>query len=117
MGSLEVKTLRDPNFSSASVSVYPTVPIGGWLKTAEATYSWSGLVGLLSKRVFATAISGSTERSFMKIVVDSETDRVVGVHMCGDDAAEIMQGIAIAVKMGATKADFDATVGIHPTAA
>ena len=51
------------------------------------------------------------------VIVDSASDRVVGVHMVGEDSAEIMQGIAIAVKMGATKADFDATVGIHPTAA
>ena len=53
----------------------------------------------------------------MKLVVSSATDKVVGVHMMGPDAAEIMQGIAIAVKMGATKADFDAVVGIHPSAA
>ena len=53
----------------------------------------------------------------MKLVVDSKNDKVLGVHMVGPDSAEIMQGIAIAVKMGATKADFDAVVGIHPTAA
>ena len=62
-------------------------------------------------------LSGSPERSFMKIVVDAKSDRVVGVHMVGVDSAEIMQGVGIAVKMGATKADFDATIGIHPTAA
>ena len=53
----------------------------------------------------------------MKLIVDKPTDSVVGVHMMGPDCGEIMQGIAIAVKMGATKADFDATIGIHPTAA
>ena len=53
----------------------------------------------------------------MKLVVDAATDRVVGAHMVGADAPEIIQGIAIALKCGATKADFDATVGIHPTAA
>jgi glutathione reductase (NADPH) len=53
----------------------------------------------------------------MKLVVDAESDRVVGAHMVGADAAEIMQGIAIAIKAGATKSDFDATVGIHPSAA
>ena len=57
------------------------------------------------------------ERSFIKLIVDDETDRVLGLHMAGEDAAEITQGFAVAIKMGATKADFDATVGIHPTAA
>jgi len=53
----------------------------------------------------------------MKIIVCATTDKVVGVHMCGDDAPEIIQGIAIAVKAGLTKQDFDATIGIHPTSA
>ncbi|GAB4177442.1 MAG: glutathione-disulfide reductase [Thalassobaculales bacterium] len=62
-------------------------------------------------------LSGRDERSFMKLVVDRRSDRVLGCHMVGADAPEIIQGLAIAVKMGATKAQFDATVGIHPTAA
>ena len=62
-------------------------------------------------------LSGRDELSFMKLIVDKTTDIVLGVHMCGVDAPEILQGIGIAVKMGATKADFDATIGIHPTAA
>lgn len=53
----------------------------------------------------------------MKMLVDVATDKVVGVHMCGPEAAEILQGLAIAVKMGATKQDFDSTIGIHPSAA
>jgi len=57
------------------------------------------------------------ERTFMKLVVDQATQRVVGAHMIGPDAGEVIQGIAIAVKMGATKAQFDATLGIHPTVA
>jgi glutathione reductase (NADPH) len=55
------------------------------------------------------------QRSFMKLIVEAATDRVVGCHMVGDDAAELIQGLAVAVKAGATKAQFDATVGIHPT--
>jgi glutathione reductase (NADPH) len=62
-------------------------------------------------------ISGRDERTFMKLIVDDATDRVVGVHMMGPDAGEIIQGIAIALKAGATKATFDSTIGIHPTAA
>ncbi len=53
----------------------------------------------------------------MKLVVDRESDRVLGCHMVGADAAEIMQGIAIALKCGATKQQFDRTVGIHPSSA
>lgn len=62
-------------------------------------------------------ISGRQEKTVMKLVVDSETDKVLGASMCGPDAAEIMQGIAIALKCGATKAQFDSTVGLHPSAA
>lgn len=62
-------------------------------------------------------LSGRDEQSMMKLVVDRATDRVLGVHMVGTDAPEIIQGLAIALKCGATKAQFDATVGIHPTAA
>jgi glutathione reductase (NADPH) len=59
----------------------------------------------------------SEEKIFMKLVVDAASQKVVGAHMIGPDAGEIIQGIAIAVKMGATKAQFDSTIGIHPTAA
>jgi len=62
-------------------------------------------------------LSMSTERTLMKLVVDDATDRVLGVHMVGAEAGEIVQGFAVALKAGATKAAFDSTVGIHPTAA
>ena len=56
-------------------------------------------------------------RVYIKLIVDVATDRVVGCHMVGEHAAEIIQGIAIAIKAGATKANFDQTMGIHPTVA
>ncbi|MBX3607481.1 MAG: glutathione-disulfide reductase [Piscinibacter sp.] len=62
-------------------------------------------------------LSGAGERTFMKLVVDAASDRVLGLHMVGDEAGEIVQGFAVALQAGATKAQFDATVGIHPTAA
>jgi len=68
-------------------------------------------------RALKHTISGSDERTLMKMIVDKESDRVVGVHMVGADAGEIIQGIAVALKAGATKAVFDSTIGIHPTAA
>ncbi len=63
------------------------------------------------------SLTGSDEKTFMKLLVDNASDRVIGAHMVGEDAGEIIQGIAIAMKAGATKAQFDATIGIHPTAA
>jgi glutathione reductase (NADPH) len=62
-------------------------------------------------------LSDREEHTIVKVVVDASNDRVVGCHMAGHHAAEIIQGMAVAIKAGATKADFDATVGIHPTVA
>ena len=70
-----------------------------------------------SFRSLRHTLSGSEEKTFMKLVVDATSQRVLGVHMMGADAGEIIQGIAIALKCGATKAHFDSTIGIHPTAA
>lgn len=70
-----------------------------------------------SFRPLKNTISGNTERTLMKLLVDKASDRVVGLHMVGPDAGEIIQGFAVALKAGATKAVFDSTIGIHPTAA
>ena len=77
------------------------------VKTAETSF-WASPNHLLCN---------VDERTLMKLVVDQESDRVLGAHMVGADAGEICQGLGIALKMGATKADFDACVAIHPTAA
>lgn len=68
-------------------------------------------------RPMKATLSGRDTRSFMKLLVDGDSDRVVGCHIVGPDAGELIQVIGIAVKMGATKADFDATMAVHPTAA
>ncbi|MGH8688511.1 MAG: glutathione-disulfide reductase [Burkholderiales bacterium] len=70
-----------------------------------------------SFRALKLSLGAGEERTFMKLVVDAGSQRVLGAHMIGPDAGEVIQGIAIAVKLGATKAQFDATIGIHPTAA
>jgi glutathione reductase (NADPH) len=70
-----------------------------------------------SFRPMKATLSGRDTRVFMKLVVDGVTDRVVGCHIAGPDAGELIQVIGVAVKMGATKADFDATMAVHPTAA
>ncbi len=62
-------------------------------------------------------LSGKDERTLMKLVVNRDTDQVLGLHMVGPDAGEICQGMAIAMRLGATKKDFDQTIGIHPTSA
>ncbi len=68
-------------------------------------------------RPMKATISGRQERIYMKLVVDAQTDKVLGVHILGHDAGEIIQAVAIAVTMGATKADFDRTIALHPSAA
>ncbi len=68
-------------------------------------------------RPMKATISGRQERIYMKLVVDAQSDKVLGVHILGHDAGEIVQAVAIAVTMGATKADFDRTVALHPSAA
>ena len=62
-------------------------------------------------------VSGRKQETFIKLIVENRTDKVVGVHMVGPDAGEIIQGIAIALNAGATKSIFDKTIGIHPTTA
>ncbi len=68
-------------------------------------------------RALKHTLSGNPEKTFMKLVVDAASDRVLGVHMVGPEAGEIIQGMAVALQAGATKRVFDATIGIHPTAA
>jgi glutathione reductase (NADPH) len=63
------------------------------------------------------SLSGNLQRMYMKLLVDRKTDKVIGCHMAGQDAGEIIQGLAVAMQAGATKEDFDLTIGIHPTAA
>ena len=70
-----------------------------------------------SFRPLKHTLSGSQERMLMKLVVDAETDRILGCHILGPDAGEMAQFLAILLKMGARKADFDATIALHPSSA
>ena len=104
------------NVASAVFSQPPIASVG--LTEAEAKAAFGAITVFTSGfRAMKNTISGRGEKTFMKLIVDRASDRVVGAHMMGPDCGEIMQGIAVAIKAGATKADFDATVGIHPTAA
>ncbi|MBH8554177.1 glutathione-disulfide reductase [Nostocaceae cyanobacterium CENA357] len=89
------------------------------LTEAEAREKYGDAVKIYRTRFrpMYYTLAGKDEKTMMKLVVDQNTDKVLGAHMVGTSSAEIIQGVAIAVKMGATKANFDATVGIHPTSA
>jgi glutathione reductase (NADPH) len=95
---------RDPDWISRNAPLL--AGLGGEIDLYKATF-----------RPLKGTLSGRAERIRMKLVVDRRTDRVLGCHVLGPDAAEIVQMAAIAMRMGATKADFDATVALHPSAA
>ena len=96
----------DPNLAAVGLSEEAARARFGAVEIYKASF-----------RALKNSLSASGEKTFMKLVVDAASQRVLGAHMIGPDAGEIIQGIAIAVKLGATKAQFDATIGIHPTAA
>ena len=114
-------------------NVTPSPFDAGHVATAVFCHPNIGTVGVSEERareqfdairVYSTSfrpmkhtLSGRDARCLMKLIVDDASDRVVGAHMVGDDAGELIQGVAIAVRAGLTKADFDATIGIHPTSA
>jgi glutathione reductase (NADPH) len=107
----------DYDFIPTAVFCQPNIGTVGFTE-AEARNTFGDI------RLFKTSfkplkhtLSGRNERTFMKLIVDAATDRVVGAHMLGPEAGEIIQGIAIALRAGATKALFDTTIGIHPTTA
>jgi len=107
----------DYDFIPTAVFCQPTIGTVGF--TEEEARTRFGQIRLFksSFRPLKHTLSGRDEKAFMKIIVEAATDRVVGAHMVGPDAGEIIQGIAIAMRAGATKSIFDTTLGIHPTTA
>jgi glutathione reductase (NADPH) len=88
------------------------------LTEAEAREQYDGVDIYRSEfRALKQTLTSSPARTMMKLVVDRGSDRVLGLHMVGHEAGEITQGFAVAIKAGLTKAQFDDTIGIHPTAA
>jgi len=100
-------------------AVFSNPPIGTVGLSEDAARRRYGEIDIYQTRFrpMKNTLSGRAERTFMKLVIDAATDRVVGCHMLGPDAPEIIQGLAVAVKCGATKRQFDQTIGIHPSAA
>ena len=108
-----------PNHSDVPTAVFsqPTIGTCG-LTEAQAREQYADIdVYRSTFRPMKHTLTGRDEQSMMKLIVDRASDRVLGCHIVGQDAAEIMQGVGIAIKCRATKAQFDATIGIHPTAA
>ncbi|MEX1197182.1 MAG: glutathione-disulfide reductase [Pseudohongiellaceae bacterium] len=110
---------QGPDYSLVPAAVFSQPPLATVGQTEEQARERYDNVTVYRTRFthMRHSLSGRDEKVFMKLVVDSESDRVLGVHMQGPDAPEIMQGFAVALQAGATKAQFDATIGIHPTAA
>jgi glutathione reductase (NADPH) len=108
-------TMDYTNIASAVFSQPPVASVG--LTEEEARETHKVCLFITRFRAMKHTLTGREERTLMKLVVDKTTDKVLGCHMVGEDAPEIIQGLAVALKCGATKAQFDATVGIHPTAA
>lgn len=108
-----------PDYTSVPTAVFSQPPVGTvGLSERDARETFGEIdVYRTSFKPMKHTLTGRDERMMMKLVVDRKNDRVVGAHMVGADAAEIIQGLAIAYTCGATKAQFDATVGIHPSAA
>lgn len=107
------------DYDDVPSAVFSTPPVGSVGLPEEVARARYGDIDVYVSRFkpLVHTLSGRDERSFMKLVVDAHTDRVLGAHMVGLDAPEIIQGVAIAIKCDATKAQFDATTGIHPSAA
>jgi glutathione reductase (NADPH) len=111
---------RSVDYDLIPTAVFSTPEVGTVGLTEEAARRRHGdsvIVYKASFRAMKATVSGRNDQTLMKIVVDGETDKVLGVHVLGHDAGEIIQMAAIALTMGATKADFDRTVAVHPTAA
>lgn len=110
---------KDVDYSNIPTCVFSQPNIGTvGLTEEEAREKYDDVeIYKSSFKPMKLSLSDSDEKTFMKLIVDKRTDVVVGVHMLGPDAGEIIQGIGIAIKAGATKKVFDSTIGIHPTAA
>jgi len=111
---------RTMNYGDIPTAIFTTpeaATVGLTEEEAQEMYGDKIKVYRSNFRPMYYVLPNKQDRTLMKLVVDTHTDRILGAHMVGDHAAEIIQGVAIAVKMGATKADFDATVGIHPSSA
>jgi glutathione reductase (NADPH) len=123
-GRAFVETMYNNNpievdYSNIPTAVFSSPPIGTVGLTEYQARHICGEIDVYKSvfRPMKNTLSGRDERTIMKLVVDRKSDRVMGAHMLGPDAPEIVQGLAIAMNCGATKRQFDRTIGLHPSAA
>ncbi len=107
------------NLDLAPTTVFANPPVAKVGLTEQQARDNGRNIAVFSKtfKGLKAQLTGKSAANYLKLIVDKDSDRLIGAHMAGSDAAEIMQSIAIAVQAGATKADLDRTIGIHPTAA
>lgn len=111
-------TARTVDHESVASAVFCIPPMASIGITEEAVAGRGGVKVFEAEfRPMKTAFAGGTQKTYMKLLVGTRTDKILGIHMLGDDAPEIIQSLAVAFGMGATKADFDRTLAVHPTAA
>ncbi|MFK0087902.1 glutathione-disulfide reductase [Pseudomonas sp. NPDC090755] len=110
---------RPVDYQNIPTAVFSQPPIGTVGLTEEQALEQGYKVQIFESRFrpMKLTLTEVQEKTLMKLVVDADTDRVLGCHMVGPDAGEIIQGLGIALKAGATKQQFDETIGVHPTAA
>jgi glutathione reductase (NADPH) len=111
------KTSVDYHFIPTAVFSQPNISTVGYTETEARKNIKKIRIYETRFRHMKHSLGSSPEKTYMKLIVDDSSDKVVGCHMVGQDAGEIIQGVAVAMKAGATKSHFDDTVGIHPTAA
>ncbi len=120
VNKLYAKNLKQVDYENIPTAVFsqPNIATVG-LTEAQAYVKYPNDIDIYKAdfKPMKNTLSGSSERTLMKMVVVRSSDKVVGMHMVGPDAGEIIQGFAVAMRAGATKAVFDSTIGIHPTAA
>lgn len=112
------KTQRSWSFEAVPTAVFSQPPIAtAGLTEEQAAARGPADIYVTRFTPMRHTISGRARKTLMKLVVDQASQKVIGIHMLGEDSPELMQGMAVAMTAGATKADFDRTIGIHPTAA
>ena len=104
--NIATAVFSQPNLATVGLSEEQAIAKGVNIEVYESEF-----------RALKLTLTDSTERTYMKLIVNKDNDKVIGAHMVGEHSAEIMQGVAIAIKAGATKSIFDSTIGIHPSAA
>ena len=110
---------RNVNYDNIATAVFSDPPIGTVGLTEEKAKEEGYEVQVYSSKFtpMRNQLANKKEKTLMKMIVDAKSDRVLGLHMVGLDAPEIIQGFAVAMNCGATKADFDRTMPVHPTSA